>query len=107
MALSSWMCAVGSVTIAVSSFAESPRVSPLGPQWNGMPIWWIVRPPAVNVGTRRVTMTRASTAPRAVMIVAQPPLLSPRISASCGETSQKNSGCSSDRYADQRLIRRP
>jgi hypothetical protein len=48
--------------------------------------------------TRGVTITRASIDERADEIVAQPMCSSPRSAASWGETSQKNSGCSSDRY---------
>ena len=51
---------------------------------------------------RSVTSTRASMALRAVTIVAQPMCSSPRSVASSGETSQKNSGCSSARYGSQR-----
>ena len=42
---------------------------------------------------RRVTSTRASISPRAVRIVAQPPLFSFVQRASSGETSQNISGC--------------
>ena len=56
--------------------------------------------PALNVRglIRSVTRTRASTAVRAETIVAQPPCSRPRSAASSGLTSQKISGCSSDRY---------
>lgn len=103
-ALSSWMWALGSSAMATSSLAASPVDSPLGPQWKGRPIWWTVRPCTVSGTSRDVTITRASTAPRAVTIVAHPPCSRPRSAASCGESSQKNSGCSSERYGDQRLI---
>ena len=46
----------------------------------------------------------ASIAVRALTIVAHPPWSRPRSRASSGETSQKNSGCSSDRYGSHRLI---
>lgn len=96
-ALSSWMWAFGSSAMAMSSLAASPVEIPLGPQWKGSPIWWTVRPWTVRGLSRSVTMTRASTALRAVMIVAQPPCSRPRSAASCGESSQKNSGWSSER----------
>ena len=41
---------------------------------------------------------------RTVTMVAHPMCSSPRSAASSGETSQKNSGCSSDRYGTQRDI---
>ena len=47
--------------------------------------------------SRSVTSTRASIAVRAVTIVAQPPLTSPRSAASSGDTSQNISGCNSAR----------
>lgn len=90
--------------MATSSLAASPVATPLGPQWNGSPIWWTVRPCTVSGVIRAVTMTRASTALRAVTMVAQPMCSRPRSAASCGETSQKNSGWSSERYGDQRLM---
>ena len=46
---------------------------------------------------RSVTMTRASMAARAETMVAHPPFSRPRSAASSGETSQKNSGWSSER----------
>jgi hypothetical protein len=51
---------------------------------------------------RSVTSTRASISPRKVVIVAQPPLVSPRSAASSGETSQNISGCSSESQVSQR-----
>ncbi len=48
-------------------------------------------------GILSVTMTFASIAPRAVMMVAQPPCSSVRSSASAGEISQNISGWSSAR----------
>ena len=91
------MCTFGSRTLWARSLAESPADRPLAPQWYGSPIWWSRRP-CTSIGRiRSVTRTRASTAARAVTIVAQPPFSRPRSAASKGETSQKNSGCSSDR----------
>ena len=59
----------------------------------------LVHRPAADLQrrTRSVTSTRASIAVRAVTIVAQPQLLQPALAGQLGETSQKNSGCSSDR----------
>ena len=103
-ALTSWMCTFGSSTIANRSFAESPFEYPLNPQWYGRPTWCSLRPWTVSGATRSVTITRASTAVRAVMIVAQPPCSSPRSAASSGPISQKNSGWSSARYGSVRDI---
>src|SRR6266700_1969710 len=64
----------------------------------GKPTWCSVRPCTLRGRVRSVTSTRASMALRAVTIVAQPRCSRPRSAASCGETSQKNAGCSSDRY---------
>ena len=70
---------------------------PLAPQWYGRPTWCSRRPCTSMARIRSVTRTRASIAVRAVMIVAQPQVDRSRSAASSGETSQKNSGCSSDR----------
>ena len=53
---------------------------------------------------RGVTSARASTMPRIVRIVSQPPGSTPRSAASSGEISQKNSGCSSARWGSVRDI---
>ncbi len=92
------MCTLGSSARWDSSLAASPLVSPLRPQCQGSPTWCRVRPCTRNGCIRSVTSTRASMALRAVTMVAQPRWVSPRSAASCGETSQKNAGCNSDRY---------
>ena len=96
-ALTSLICTLGSRLTEARSLAESPRLSPFGPQWYGMPTWWSRRPCTVSGVIRSVTRTRASIALRTVTIVAQPRCSRPRSAASSGEISQKNSGWSSDR----------
>src|SRR5581483_101963 len=91
-ALTSWMCEFGSRLTEARSLAASPVLRPFGPQWYGMPTWCRTRPCTVSGAIRSVTSTRASTAFRAVTIVAQPRCSSPRSTASSGDTSQKNSG---------------
>src|ERR1017187_124106 len=106
-AFDSWMWTLGSRLTPIRSFAESPLTiapPPPTPQWYGRPIWWMTRPPTVSGVSRSVTRTLASMAVRAVTMVAQPRCSSPRSAASSGDTSQKNSGCSSARYGDHRLM---
>src|SRR5699024_8634506 len=95
---------LGSSVCGSRSLAASPVLIPLGPQWYGSPTWCSTCPPTRSGFIRGVTSTRASTAVRAVTMVAHPPLTRPRSRASSGLTSQKNSGCSSDRYGSVRLI---
>ena len=106
-ALPSWMKTFGSSDSPSRSLAESPltTASSPTPQWYGSPTWCTTWSAPNRTGAiRSVTSTRASTAVRAVVIVAQPRCSSPRSRASSGDTSQKNSGCSSDRYGSQRLM---
>ena len=97
-ALLSWMWVFASMCTPSRSLAESPVAIPRSPQWYGMPIWCTTCPSRSFSGrTRSLTSTRASTAARAVTTVANSPCSSFRSAASSGETSTKNSGCSSAR----------
>ena len=102
--LLSWMSTFGSSVMPNRSFAESPVTRPSLPQWYGIQIWCTTRPSIRSGVSRSVTSTFASIAARAVTTCAQPRWSSPRSPASSGDTSTNISGCSSDRYANCRLI---
>lgn len=96
-ALTSWMCEFGSSTTDDNSLAASPVLNPLGPQWYGRPTWCTMRSATLSGVILSVTRTRASITARGLTMVAHSPLVSPRSSASSGDTSQNISGCNSDR----------
>src|SRR5882724_1415724 len=103
-ALPSWMVTFGSATIEVSSFTTSPVTTPSQPQCQGMPTWWITRPPMRNGRSRRVTRAFARIEARGVVIRTQSVLPIPFSPASSGLSSMNSSGISSVSQGFHRLM---
>ena len=89
------MLTLPSPTIAERVLAGSPSARPCQPKCHGIPTRWTVCPASFRTGIREVTSTRASTSPRAVRSVAQPPFSIPVSAASAGLISTNPSGWSS------------
>ena len=80
---------------------------PAQPQWYGTPIWCTIRPPlAAAAGASARSPAPAPPPPPRAGHDRRPAAVAPARapSASCGQTSTKNSGCSSARYGSVRLI---